>query len=210
MKKSAKFIFLIFVLSLVSGLTPRYASAMDKTSYTGKEADLKVGMRKLFSNSLTWQRIFVLETLAGSMEADKALGRLTQCEADLAGAFKPYLGDSSSSQLNDLFKQYLLLLADYINTAKTGGDKTYITGRLHDNADSIADVLSRANMSWQKNDLSNMLKSYYDLLDTEIDAQVNKLGSLNTTAIDATFDQAMSVADTFSSGLMQQYPGSFW
>ena len=201
---------LLLALCLVQGLSLQTVSAIDKTSYTNKEVDLKINMRKLLSDSLTWQRIFVLETLAGSMEADKALSRLTKCETDLANAFKPYMGDSTSSQLNDLFKQYLQALADYISTSKIGGDKTYVIGKIHDNADSIADLLSRTNMSWQRNDLFNALKKYYDLLDAEIDTQVAKMGSLDTTAVDAGFDQAMFIADTYSLGLIQQYPGNFW
>ena len=210
MKKSVKIIFLLFVFSLVHAGPAQNLSAVDKTSYTNKEVDFKVSMRKILSDSLTWQRIYVLETLANSMEADKALGRLTQSENDLSNAFKPYVGDSTSAQLNDLLKQYLQVLADYISTAKSGGDKTYVIGKIHDNADSFADLLSRANMSWQKSDLSNMFKRYYDLLDAEIDSQINKIGALDTTAVDAAFDQAMTVADTLSSGVMQQYPGSFW
>lgn len=192
------------------GLFLQNAVSADKTSYTAKEVELKISMRRLLSDSLTWQRIFVLETLGGTMDADKALTRLTRCESDLASAFKPYMGDSTSGQLNDLLKQYLQLLSDYINTSKMGGDKTYVVGKIHDNADSTADLLSRANMSWQKDDLSNLLKKYYDLSDAEIDSQVSKLGNLDTTSVDALFDQAMSLADAYSLGLMQQYPGNFW
>jgi len=210
MKNNFRHSFLFCLPAFILSVLTISLAAVEKTSYTNKEMDLKINLRRICADSLTWQRVYFVEAVASGMESDKALGRFSKCEADLAAIFKPFLGDTTSTQLNDLLNQYTQMMTDYINAAKSGGDKSYITGKIHDNADSIADILSKSNMSWIRNDLTIMLRRYYDMIDSEIDTQVNKLGSLDTTVIDASMDEAMTIADYYSSGLMQQYPGNFW
>jgi len=210
MKRSGIILLLFSFLPCFFCVSAFSDTGFDKSSYTGKEMELRISMRKFFSDNLTWERIYILEALSGSLDVDKAKDRVNKNQENLGAALKPYLGDETGSQLADILKQYVQLLTDYINSVKSGSDKSFVTGKIHDNIDSEADLLSRANLSWPKADLAVLLKKYSDLLMSEIDMQNTKMGSIDQVVFDATSDQAMAIADTFSSGIMQGYPGKFW
>lgn len=210
MKKVTSGLVLLTMICCFANIRVLADMGSDKTSYTNKEVDLRISLRKLFSDNLSWQRIYFLEALSVSAEADKAKDRLGKNAENLANALKPYIGDEAGNQLTQALKQNIQLISDYVNAARTGADKSFTTEKMHDNLDNEADILSRANMSWPKSDLSAMLKKYNDSLFSEIDSQNSKMGQIDQALFDSTTDQALSLADYFSFGLMQGYPGKFW
>jgi hypothetical protein len=180
---------------------------MNKSSFSTKEVELRMTMRKLFTDALTWQRIVSVETLAGAWDVNKAQDRLTQSQADIGSVFNMFYGADSGNGVTNLLKGYNQLLIDYTNAVKSHSDKTAVVNRIYDKADEIADYLSRLNLNWSRSDLSVMLRKYSDLLTSEIDLQNASLGSIDAKALDATFDESMLMADTFAFGIMKQFPG---
>ena len=207
MKKTA---FYLLSLLFFSNIPAFSQMDMTKSSYTNKEVDLKTNMRKLFSDCLTWQRIYAIEVYTLSLDSDKAKTRLSRNQDEIGNVFRAYFNDDTANQMTNLSKQSIQLIADYSNTARGGGFKNDIVTKLHDNADAVADLLSRANMNWTKADLSNVLRKYFDLLCAEIDTQSGGAGSIDANALDATFDHCMLVSDMYALGIMRQYPAKFW
>jgi Zn-dependent oligopeptidase len=121
-----------------------------------------------------------------------------------------YLGDEQGQKLADLFKQYAQLISEYSTDVLMHSDKTLTVTKMNDKMDEIATYLSQQNMVWDKATLAGKLKRYSDLLNTEMDAQSPTFGAVNAAMCDATFYQAMDIADTITFGLIKQDPGKFW
>lgn len=187
-------------------------SVMDttKSSFSSKEMELRTNMRYIFTQYLIWGRVSVSQTLSGAPDVAKAQARFISSQDDICSIFKTYFGDYNGVQMTNLFKQYNQFINDYANATRTQGDKALIINRMHDKADEIANLLSMANMNWSKDDLSSTLKKYSDMLVSEIDLQGNNPGSLDTGMMDATYAQGMDMADTFTTGIIKQFPGRFW
>jgi hypothetical protein len=212
MKKQLAQISLVFLMLCVMHLPVR-ASTMDteKNSFSNKEMMLRINMRASFGNYLTWQRIFVLETLTGSPDSAKAQTRLGACQDDICGVFKTYFGDYTGNQLSDLFKQYNQLIADYTVATKNRTGKSFVgSNTMYDKSDEMATLLSNANMNWSKDELSAMFKKFTDSIVAEIDGQGNQPGVIDTAAIDATSSECLDMADTLTYGLIKQFPSKFW
>jgi len=210
MKKYIVYLLLFCSLFSLCSLVAYADIDSGKNSYTSKEVEMKTSTRKLFSDYLTWQRIFVVETLAGAQDVSKAQVRLQQSQDAISGIFTTYYGEPTGPQMTNLFNQYNVLMVDYMNTAKIHGDKTMIINKIYDKIDEISGLLSMANINWSSNDISTMLKKYSDSFLNEIDFQANSIGSIDAKLFDTTFDQCMQMADTFSSGIVKQHFSKFW
>jgi len=210
MKKTMMYLFLFCSLFCLCNLVAIADFDSGKTSFSSKEVEMRTSTRMFFADYLNWQRIFAVETLTGSQDVDKAQLRLQKSQDNINGIFKTYYGDGTGTQVGDLFNQYLGLIVDYANTTRSHGDKTMVINKIHDKIDDIAELLNVVNMNWTSNDLSNMFKEYSDSFLSEIDLQDKSMGSIDTNIFDTTFDKSMQMADTFSSGIIKQYPGKFW
>jgi len=211
MRKRTVRALLIAALLCASNL-PSYAWLdASKSTFSAKEMDMRTNMRELLSEYITWERIFVIETLTGAPDVAAAQTRFIASQDDICRVFTLYYGDYTGSKMNDLFKQYNQLITDYATAEKNRSGKAFINiNKLYDKVDEIANLLSMANMNWTKKDLLDQLKQYSDFLTAEIDKQGNVPGSIDAAALDATFTASMSLADTFSGGIVQQFPAKFW
>jgi len=209
MKKTVCGIF-VAVAFICAGMAAYGAVDPTKTSYTPKEMELRTTAREIFSQNLTWQRAVALTTIGSAGDASKAQERLMRSQDDIGNTFGTYFGDADGQQLASLLKQYAQLVADYSTSAMMHADNSLNVTKMHDTMDQIGTFLSQENMVWDKTRLSDKLKKYSDMLTAEIDLQGKSFGTIDSTTCDATFYQAMDIADTFAFGIIKQNPGKFW
>jgi hypothetical protein len=200
------------LVSLVCVLACTVYGAVDptKTSYTPKEMELRTTMREIFSQNLTWQRAVILATIGSAGDVTKAQVRLMTSQDGIGNFIGTYLGAEQGQQLDSLLKQYAQLISEYSTDVLMRGDKTLTVSKMNDKMDEIATYLSQQNMVWDKAVLAGKLRRYSDLLNTEMDAQSPTFGTIDPAVYDATFYQAMDIADTITFGLIKQDPGKFW
>ncbi|HBU68808.1 MAG TPA: hypothetical protein DEE98_00315 [Elusimicrobia bacterium] len=210
MKKIAAVLVLCAVGAAVCIQPARAELDEKKSSYTGKEVEMILNSRKIFSDNLTWERVYALKTIAGAYDIDKVLERLNRSQDDIANIFRPYYGDNTADQLANLLKRRVQLVADYANIVRGGGFKSDVQSKMDENAELTGDLLSRANMYWAKSEISAALKSYNARFEIEIDLQSNSVGAIDAAAFDATSAQASSVADLFATGIIKHHPNKFW
>lgn len=81
---------------------------------------------------------------------------------------------------------------------------------LRANADSIAAFLSKANpRNWSRATLAGALQMHVNLLLQEVTAHLKGDWQGSVAALDASFDQAMQMADVLSEGVIKQFPSRF-
>lgn len=168
-------------------------------------------MRALWTEHVTWTRLYLISTLADLPDADAASVRLMQNQVDLGNALKPYYGVTVGEGLTNLLHDHISLAAEVIAAAKAGDDATLAGSqqRWNANADAIATFLAGSNPAWAGLDLSNMMHMHLDLTSAELTSRLMKDWAADTAAYDKVVAHARTMADTLSSGIALQFPGSF-
>jgi hypothetical protein len=185
--------------------------ALDKNSYSPTEVLFISEIRAAFAQDLSWERIFIVGRMASTPGLEKSRQRLLAGRQEIADILKTYYGDDTANQISLLLKQKTQSLENYADIVRSGvGDKTQVITALHDNSSNIVNLLCLQNMYLNKEELTASHIKYDDLLLAEIDLQYPDHGSAEPAACDATFSQAMAIADTISLGTMKQFPSKFW
>ena len=215
MKRLIPFGFLIvLVVALIT--SPSYAAGTkDKaTGMTMKKnsvVDLRMGMRKLWEDHITYTRNFIISSLAGLEDEGKVTERLLRNQDDIGNAIKPIYGDEAGNKLTALLKDHILIAADIVKAAKSGDNDGVTTGqkRWHDNADEIASFLSGANPNWLKKVLVDMLYKHLDYTTTEVVSRLKKDWVADIDAYDKGHEHMLMFSDALVTGIVKQFPKKF-
>ena len=90
------------------------------TELTAKGVALRMDMRKLWEDHVTWTRLAIISLESGTPDTDATVARLLQNQVDIGDAIKPYYGDAVGNALTGLLRQHILIAADVIAAAKAG------------------------------------------------------------------------------------------
>lgn len=172
---------------------------------------LKTAMRKLWADHVIWTRDYIVAALAASAEKDPIAQRLLKNQEDIGNALIPYYGTDAAHQVTALLKQHILIAADLVEAARTNNTAKYTQEdkKWKENAAQIAQFLSKANSNWPEKDLDTMLNTHLSLTIDETKAHAAKKWDQDIAAFDKIFEQAMMMADTFTSGIVKQFPDKF-
>lgn len=175
----------------------------------GRETALRLSMRDLWSDHVVWTRDYIIAATSGAPDAPVALNRLMKNQEDIGAAIAPYYGAAAGSRLSSLLKAHIAVAGEVVAAAKAGNTTRLKDAdrRWHDNAQEIATFLSRANSNWSESDLKAMLDNHLALTTQEATARLHKSWSEDQQTFDEVYDQAMSMADALTDGIVKQFPG---
>lgn len=178
---------------------------------TKSQVDLKMTMRKLWEDHVTWTRMYIVSAAADAPDASLAAQRLLKNQEDIGNAIQPYYGNEAGDKLTVLLKDHILMAADIIKAAKAGNTKVVAEGqqKWSQNADDIALLLSGANPNWPKQALKDMLQMHLDLTTEEVVARLAKDYAKDISTYDKVHEHALSMADALSDGIIKQFPQKF-
>src|SRR5437870_481312 len=89
------------------------------TSYgTTKGVELRLALRKLWSDHVFWTRQFIVSTLADLDDAKDALDRLLKNQDDLGNAIVPYYGADAGKKLAALLRDHIVIAGDVVAAAQ--------------------------------------------------------------------------------------------
>jgi hypothetical protein len=114
--------------------------------------ELKLAMRKLWEDHITYTRNFIISSLAGLEDADKVAERLLKNQDEIGAAIKPYYGDEAGTKLSALLRDHILIAVDVVKAAKAGNNDALNAAqkKWSANGKDIAAFLSSANKDWAK------------------------------------------------------------
>ena len=133
---------------------------------TAKAVALRMDMRKLWEDHITWTRLAIISLTANAPDAEATVGRLLQNQTDIGNAIKPFYGDAAGGQLSALLRQHILIAANVIAAAQAGDSAKLADAQARwvANADEIAAVLHSVNpRQWPLGEMKAMMHRHLDL-----------------------------------------------
>jgi len=204
------------LLSLVPGVwaAQRDDHAKRAVATSGRSAaaaDLKLSMRKLWTDHTVWTRDYIVAAVDGKPDAMAAANRLMKNQEDIGNAIAAYYGQAAGQQLTSLLKQHISIAVDLIKAAKAG-DKAaqkQADDRWQANGVEIATFLSKANPNWPKATLVDMMKTHLSTTTAEVVARLTHDWDADVRAYDAVYDHILMMSDALSDGIVKQFPDKF-
>jgi hypothetical protein len=149
--------------------------------------------------------------VADDPSASSALDRLMRNQEELGHAIAPYYGAAAGAGLTELLKEHISIAGEVVGAAKAKDDAKLkdADARWHRNAEEIATFLSGANPNWSRADLVLMLNEHLALTTQEATLRLQQNWREDTAVFDRIYDQAMTMADALSDGVIRQFPARF-
>ena len=191
---------------LLSSIVPAMAAV--KTSPAN---DLRMSMRRLWEEHITYTRNYIISALADLPDTDSVAARLLQNQDDIGNAIKPYYGPEAGGKLTALLKDHIMIATEVVKAAKAG-DKEPLEAaqaKWSANGKAIASFLSGANPNWPKPSLESMLQKHLDLTTGEVVGRLNKDWASDIKSYDEGHAHMLMFADTLTEGIVKQFPKKF-
>ena len=174
--------------------------------------DLKMTMRKLWEDHITYTSFYITSALAGSDDAGKVAERLLKNQEDLGNAIKPVYGEAAGNKLTALLKDHILIAVDLVKAAKEGNKEAMAAAdkKWDGNGEDIAEFLSGANpKNWPKKALTDMMFAHLAVTKDAVVAKLKKDHAAAIVAYDKGHDHILMMADALSTGIVKQFPEKF-
>jgi len=179
---------------------------------TPKAVALRMDMRKLWEDHITWTRMAIIGLEDGTPDADASVARLLGNQADIGNAVKPFYGKAAGNALTGLLRDHILIAADVIAAAKAG-DPTQLANaqaRWVDNADQISAALHGLNPRfWKLGAMKAEMHRHLELTTQEAVARLQHDWTGDVAAYDRVHLHILHMADMLSAGIVAQFPGRF-
>ncbi len=202
-----KFLTLVLVGSLFVGSTSVSAQNASGQCVPSDQVELQQTMRKLWTDHVFWTRLYIISAISKSADTPVVTSRLLKNQDEIGATLTPFYGKNAAATLTQLLREHILISAELVNAvlAKAKDDVKKADQKWHDNAVAIADFLSKANSNWTKQDLVDMLNRHLTLTTQEVTYRIEKKWPQDISNFDQILDQALDMADTFSSGISYQF-----
>ena len=176
-----------------------------------KVTELRIALHDLWIEHVVWTRQYIVAAAADSPDTSFAAERLLKNQDDIGDAIKPYYGDEAGDQLTSLLKDHILIAVDLLEAAKAGDAEAVqeIEEKWYDNGDDIATFLSEANPNWTKDEIVSMINEHLSLTKTQAVARLTGDYATDVETFDALYVHAVSMADTFTAGIVNQFQEQF-
>lgn len=161
--------------------------------------------RKLWEQHVMWTRSFIVSTAANLADLQAVTQRLLRNPADFANELQKYYGVRTAERFRELFTEHLTIAAQLVNEAKAGDTAAVEISRRrwYQNADEIAEFLSRINPYWSKRLWQSMLNTHLKMTEEEAVLRLN--GRPDIAIFDEIEEQALEMADMMSEGVIKQF-----
>lgn len=173
--------------------------------------DFRVANRKLWTDHVTWTRMFIVSDLAGLKDTTYVVNRLLRNQQDIGNSIKPFYGEEAGNKLTSLLKQHILLAANLVKYAKEGNSAQLAVEekKWYANADEIATFLSTANPNIPKKEITDMLYKHLRVTKQEVVYRLNENYAEDIAAYDTIFEDILNMSDVIAYAIVKQFPDKF-
>jgi hypothetical protein len=179
---------------------------------TKKAVALRMGMRKLWEDHITWTRLAIISLESGSPDTQATVARLLQNQTDIGDAVKPFYGTAAGDELTRQLRSHILIAADVIAAAKSGDNAKLADAQARwlKNADDIAALLHSVNPHyWRLPVITAEMHMHLQLTTEEAVSRLHGDWAADVAAYDKVHEHILHMSDLLSEGLIKQFPKRF-
>jgi hypothetical protein len=190
--------------SLEGSATPR--------SMVASRLALHDHMRKLWEAHITWTRLAIVTFADGSAGFDATAARLLRNQQNIGAQFAVYYGTHTGNRLASLLHDHITIAVEILQAAKAGDQAGVAdaTKRWYANARAIADFISSLDRHvWPRAAMRSMMKTHLDQTLAEAVDELTGHYHRGIREYAAIERHILDMADTLSSGIVQQFPRRF-
>jgi len=204
-------LFVAVTASTVSYAQPMKSKMPTKMVLTKSSVDLKMTMRKLWEDHITWTRNYIISALSDLKDAGKVAERLLRNQDDIGDTIKPIYGNEAGKKLAALLRDHILIATEVVKAAKMGNNEelTKANKKWYSNADDIAAFLSGANPNWPKQVLTDMLYKHLEYTTGEVVSRLKEDWQADKDFNDKGHVHMLMFADALTDGIVKQFPNKF-
>lgn len=204
--------FLLFTFILIPFRTLAMENSIfSDNSYSKSACHLRMEERRLWIDHVSWTRSYIISALASIEDKDDVAQRLLRNQDDIGNSIKPIYGEEAGNTLAKLLREHIELAGQVVDAAKNGNkvDLDKYNKLWYENADEIADFLSKANPNYSNRTLKDMLHKHLQFVTDQVVARLNKDWKADIVAYDKGEDHMIEFADILIDGIIKQFPEKF-
>ena len=168
-------------------------------------------MRLLWEQHVYWTRMLLISIAERLKDQSDVTERLLQNPDDIADIYEEYYGENTAIIIAQLLTEHLQIGAELITALRDNitAEADKLTKEWYANADKMADAFSSINPYYKRGELHNMLYEHLNLTTQEVAMRLAGNYKADIEAFDKVEQEALSMADYFSLGIIKQFPDKF-
>ncbi|MCL2509210.1 MAG: LysM peptidoglycan-binding domain-containing protein [Oscillospiraceae bacterium] len=176
-----------------------------------KQITLINDMRLAWEQHIYWTRLLLVSIAERLKDQEAVTNRLLQNPHDIADIFARFYSENTANHIARLLTQHLQIGSALITALRDGktAEADTLTRQWYANADMMADAFSSINPFFNREELRQMLYKHLQLTTQEVTARLAGNYEADIDAFNRVEQEALSMADYFSSGIMRQFPQKF-
>lgn len=179
--------------------------------YPSQKTALINSMRLAWEQHVYWTRMLIISISERLKDQSAVTARILQNPDDIANIFAAYYPADVAKKISQLLTEHLQIGAALITALRDGktAETADLNRRWYENADKMAEAFSNINPNYDREEMRKMLYSHLDLTKQEVAMRLAGNYPADIEAFNKVEREAMSMADSFSSGIMRQFPQKF-
>jgi len=176
-----------------------------------KQTQLINEMRLRWSQHVYWTRLLLISIAHRLKDLDATAARLLKNPDDIAKIFAGYYTPEVAKAISSLLTEHLQIGANLITALRDGQSAAaaQLDRQWYRNADKMARAFGSINPYYKEDEMRKMLYRHLDLTKQEVARRLAGDFAGDIKAFDEVEKEAIMMADTFTSGIMAQFPQMF-
>jgi len=168
-------------------------------------------MNLVWEQHIMWTRMLLISIAENLKDLDATQARLLRNPKDIANVFRTYYGNNVASQIEKLLTEHLVIGKNIIVALKNNNEKeaTELNKKWYKNADDMAELFSRINPFYSKEEVRNMFYEHLKLTTNEVKARLKGNYVADINAYDIVQKEILKMAHFFVDGIVRQFPNLF-
>lgn len=166
-------------------------------------------MNLVWEQHIMWTRMLLISIAENLKDLNATETRLLRNPGDIANIFKMYYGDDISNQIKKLLTEHLTIGKNLIVALKNKEETTKLNADWYRNADKMAEIFSRINPFYPKEEVRRMLYEHLRLTTNEVNARLNGKYAEDINAYDLIQKEILMMSHFFVDGIVKQFSDLF-
>jgi hypothetical protein len=211
MKKLNPRLLAIVLAASLLGVISAGCNHLEPAGLSEPAIGLRLAMRKLWEDHITYTRNYIISALAGLPDGDAVAARLLKNQDEIGESIRPFYGDEAAKKLTALLRDHIMIATEVVKAAKAGDQPQLASAQAKwsANGSEIAGLLSGANPNWPRKDLEEMLRRHLELTTGEVVGRLTQDWAKDVASYDEGHRHMLMFADLLSDGIVRQFPEKF-